>query len=239
MVFLRALTFNVLYYGLTLILAFALLPALLLPEKYYWGVIRRYFFLVRLLCKYVLGLDFILKGREHLPKGGCIIAAKHQSAYETLMLPILFDHPVVIIKQELLNIPLWGWYAARAGMIGIDRSKPRDAMPKMAAGVTRAAEQGRTIVIFPQGTRVGIHQTPGDKPYKRGIAELYELTRLPVIPMALNSGLYWPRNAFIKRGGTVTIEFLPALPAGLSRQELMERLQQTLEDHSNRLVQNP
>lgn len=239
MTIVRAVIFNILYYGLTVILAFVLLPALLLPEKYYWPVMRRYFFFVHLLCKYVLGLNFVIKGREHLPQGGCIIAAKHQSAYETLMLPVIFNHPVVVLKQELLNIPLWGWYAARAGMIGIDRSNPREAMPKMAAGVARAAEQGRTIVIFPQGTRVGIHQTPAEKPYKRGIAELYELTKLPVIPMALNSGLYWPRNAFIKRGGTVTMEFLPALPAGLTRSELLERLQQTLEDHSNRLVQNP
>lgn len=237
MTLLRSLLFNLLYYGLTLVLALLLLPVLMIPSPYYWAIMRQYFFFVRGLSKYVLGLDFTPKGTQHLPRtGGYIIAAKHQSAYETLMLPVLFAHPVVVLKQELLNIPLWGWFAARAGMIGIDRANPREAMPRMIAGVKHAIERNRTVVIFPQGTRVAVHDTPDQRPYKRGIYELYAATNVPVIPMALNTGLYWPRNAFFKRAGRATFEFLPAIQPGLSRADFMAQLQNALETRSNALM---
>lgn len=235
---LRAALFNILYYGLTLIIGILIIPSLLLPEKIYWPFIRCYFYFVYLLEKYVLGLNYRILGRENLPDGPYIVAAKHQSAYETLKLPLIFARPTVILKRELLQIPFWGWYAAKAGMIGINRAKPRAAMEQMISGVKHAVAQNRTVVIFPQGTRVGVNETPIQKPYKRGIAELYAATNIPVIPMAVNTGLFWPRNAFMKRGGTVTLQFLPAIPPGLGKDEFMTRLEQELERVSYQLVTN-
>jgi 1-acyl-sn-glycerol-3-phosphate acyltransferase len=232
----RSILFNILYYGLTLIIGIIIIPALFLPEKLYWPVIRAYFYFVYLLERTILGLNYRVIGRENLPNGPYLVAAKHQSAYETLKLPLLFSRPAVIVKKSLLQIPFWGWYAAKAGMIGIDRSKPRAAMGLMIDGVKNALAQGRTVVIFPQGTRVAVGTIA---PYKRGIAELYEATNLPVVPMALNTGLFWPRNAFLKRGGMTTLQFLPAIPAGLPTGEFMTRLEQILETTSTQLVQNP
>ena len=193
-----------------------------------------------LLEKYLLGLDYIVTGHEHLPTSGpYIVAAKHQSAYETLKLPLLFARPVVILKRELLRIPFWGWYAAKSGMIGIDRGNARHAIEQMIAGARNVAALNRTLVIFPQGTRVKTTDTPTTKPYKRGIGEIYLATSLPVVPMAVNTGLFWPRNAFIKRGGRVHIAFLPAIPPGLDRDTFMTTLQSRLEDGSRALLPEP
>jgi 1-acyl-sn-glycerol-3-phosphate acyltransferase len=176
--------------------------------------------------RWILGLRYVVQGTEHLPtNGGYIVAAKHQSAYETLKLPLLFARPVVVVKHELLQIPFWGWYAAKAGMIGIRRGRPREAMPQMIAGVRAALALGRTVVIFPQGTRVAVTDTPVDKPYKRGIYQLYRETGATVVPLALNSGLFWSRNAIIKRGGVVTFQFLAPLPPGLPEEAFMAQLE--------------
>lgn len=234
----RSIIFNFFYYVGTLVIGILIVPSLLMPERSYLPFIRRYFALMHGFEKYLLGLDYAVEGREYLPANGpYIVAAKHQSAYETIKLPLLFDRPVVILKRELFQIPFWGWYAKKAGNIGIDRSKPREALSQMVQGVKDAIAQNRTVVIFPQGTRVGIHETSAQKPYKRGIAEIYETLGVPVVPMAVNSGLFWPRNAFLKRGGKVTIKFLPAIPPGLESAAFMQRLEHTLETESALLVE--
>lgn len=239
LLWLRTILFNLIYYGSVPIIGLCLAPALLLPDRWYWPVVRGYFTYVYLLGKYILGLDYRLTGLENLPQDTpYIIAAKHQSAYETLLLPVIFPRPAVILKQELLRIPIWGWYAAKAGMIGIDRSNPRTAMPRMIERARAALSHGHTLVIFPQGTRVAPHETPAEKPYKRGIAELYAALNMPIVPMALNAGLFWPRNAFFKCGGTVDIAFLPPIPPGKSKEELMQSLQTRLETASAALAQS-
>jgi 1-acyl-sn-glycerol-3-phosphate acyltransferase len=134
----------------------------------------------------------------------------------------------------LLEIPLWGRYLARSGMIPIDRKAGVKALAEMKEAAHKAADQGRKIVIFPQGTRV----PPGeDRPYKSGIALLYQELNLPVIPMAVNSGLCWPKNSFRKYPGEITIEFLPPIPPGLPRDAFMPRLKNELETASNRLIE--
>lgn len=228
----RSLLFNLLFYGLTAVACFALLWALLLPKRGFLAVIRGYLRLVTFLEWHVLGLRYRVLGRDTLPDGPVLIAAKHQSAWETMKLHLLLDDPAVVLKRELLNLPIWGWYARKADLIPVDRGARGRAVASVVRGGRRVAAQGRPIAIFPQGTRTA----PGDwRPYKIGIVALYEALNLPVVPVALNSGLFWGRNALWKRSGTITVEFLPPIPPGLPREVFLRRLITELESASDRL----
>jgi 1-acyl-sn-glycerol-3-phosphate acyltransferase len=185
------------------------------------------------LSKTILGLDYKVVNAHYVPEGACIIAAKHQSAFETCILNVLFGNPAIVLKKELTLVPIWGWYAKASGLIPIDRKAGVKALAIMMAAARKAKEDGRKIVIFPQGTRL----KPGvRKPYKVGVAGLYQELDLPVIPMAVNSGLFWPKGAFLKKPGTVTIEFLPPIPAGLARSAFLRRLEAELESASDRIA---
>jgi 1-acyl-sn-glycerol-3-phosphate acyltransferase len=182
--------------------------------------------------RHIGGIAWRVVGRAHVPKGACIIASKHQSAWETFKLHLLFGDPAIVLKRELLDIPIWGWYLRKSGMIPIDRAGRAHALSAMMQAAHEAADTGRKIVIFPQGTRI----VPGEqKPYKSGVAALYQELNLPIVPMALNSGLFWPKTGFIKKPGVITVEFLPPIPPGLPREAMMERLKDGLESASRKL----
>jgi 1-acyl-sn-glycerol-3-phosphate acyltransferase len=147
---------------------------------------------------------------------------------------VLFHDPAIVLKKELLRIPIWGWYLQRSGMIPIDRGGAAKALAGMMAAAHKAVAENRKIVIFPQGTRTA----PGEqRPYKSGVAALYQELNLPVVPMALNSGLLWPKNSFMKKPGVITIEFLPPIAPGLARSEFMTRLKDALESAADQLTQ--
>ncbi len=233
---LRSLLFNFIYYGSTAILCFLYVPTVLLPRPLYIKLLTAYFHYVAFLEKYILDLNYEVIGTEHLPKtGSYIVAMKHQSAYETLKLCVLFYNPAVILKKELFSIPLWGWLAKKAGHIGIDRTNRQTAIHSINDGTQRVAQEGRPLVIFPQGTRVRVGDT---RPYKKGVARMAEHGDLSIIPIALNSGVFWPKNAFWKRAGTVTFKILPPLPTGLSVEKTMEKIEKDLEYESNLLAKN-
>jgi 1-acyl-sn-glycerol-3-phosphate acyltransferase len=151
---------------------------------------------------------------------------KHQSAWDTLILPVVLGDPAVVIKRELLWVPFYGWYAARAGSIAIDRRGGAGALRRMLADAREAAEQGRAIVIFPEGTRTAPGQT---LTYQPGVAALYQALALPLVPAAVNSGLYWGRRSFVKRPGRIVLSFLDPIPPGLPRRELMAELETRIE----------
>jgi len=140
------------------------------------------------------------------------------------------------MKKELSRIPLWGWLAMKAKMIFIDRGSREIALNSIVAGAKRVEAEGRPLVIFPQGTRVAIDDTPESKPYKGGIIRMYEATNQPILPLAMNSGLFWKKNAFFKKPGKVIFEILPPIPAGLSGADALAQLQNVLETKSNELV---
>ena len=230
---LRSLLFNILMYVWTGLLCVLLLWTLLLPKAGFLAVIRWYLRTLTFLEKTVLGLDYRVEGLENLPDGPVLIAAKHQSMWETMKLHLIFDDPAVILKRELLSIPLWGWYARKADQIAVDRGGKGRAIASLIEGGRRIAAQNRPIVIFPQGTRVA----PGrDLPYRAGVFALYDALDLPVVPMALNSGVFWGRRAFRKNAGTITVQFLEPIPPGLGRDGLAERLRPALEQASDRLA---
>lgn len=236
MIFLRSTLFNLAFFSATAVLCLVCLPGLLLPRKGAVLIIRTFVRTVHFLEKYLMGLDYEVRGIEHLPKEGAyIVAAKHQSPYETMKLHLLFDFPAVVLKKELLNIPLWGKFLAKSEPIAIDRSQGREAMQQVIDGALAVEKQGRPIVIFPQGTRVYPWQTTQDKPYKPGVIRMYKATNMPIVPLALNSGLFWPRQSWIKRPGKVIFEFLPPIRQGEDPDTLLKILEERLESATHAL----
>lgn len=236
MTLLRSLLFNLAYFLWSVVMHVVCLPLLLAPAAWVWKAAHLWIggtlFLLRVLC----GLGHRELGPENLPKGPAIIAAKHQSAWETLFLSRRLNHPAFVLKRELLMIPLFGWFLRKVGMVAVDRAGKAAALKKMVKDANAAFAEGRQIVIFPEGTRVA----PGaHKPYQPGIAALYGQLGVPVVPVALNSGLYWGREAWVKKPGRILIEYLPPIPPGLDRKAFMAELEQRLETASNRLLSNP
>jgi 1-acyl-sn-glycerol-3-phosphate acyltransferase len=226
----RALVFNVVFWVGTLLFGIVGLPFLLTPRRTAMRFGRFWAQAVLFALKYIVGLDGEVRGRENIPPGGCLIAMKHQSMYDTLMLPPLLGDPAVVIKRELQFVPFYGWYATRAGSIFIDRKAGAGALRRMVAAAKRAVIAGRPVVIFPQGTRTapGAPVT-GETPYQPGVAALYRELAVPLVPAAVNSGTYWGRRAFMKRRGRVIVEFLPPILPGLPRREVMATLQDRIE----------
>jgi 1-acyl-sn-glycerol-3-phosphate acyltransferase len=232
-VWLRSLAFNTAFYLWTALVVVTALPSLAMNRHRVHGVARFWagglVLMLRLLCR----IDYRIEGRANLPEGAVVIAAKHQSAWDTFIFMLLLDDPAYVLKRELLAIPLYGWYARRGDMIAVDRDGHASALKRLARQAERVAAQGRQIVIFPQGTRVA----PGERqPYLPGIAALYGKLGLPVVPVALDSGLYWGRRRFIKRPGTIRLVFLPAIPPGLSRTVFARRLEEAIETASDQLL---
>ncbi len=234
----RSIFFNICFLIATAISCVIYIPTLLLPRKLYLNTVTAYLLTVQFFERHVMGITYEVRGLEHLPKDGAyLIASKHQSLFETFKLRLIFDDPAIILKKELLRIPLWGLYLGKSDVIAIDRSTPERALKSIEEGALRMKAQGRPIIIFPQGTRVHPDETPADKPYKAGIARVQDATNLPVIPMALNSGYFWPKRGWLKNPGTVIFQLLePIEPGKMDRKKLMNTLQQRIEKQSDELV---
>lgn len=233
MIWIRSLAFNIAFHLWTALMCFALLWMLLLPRPQMVAVVVWYLRTVGWLERTLVGIRYEVRGRENLPDGPFLLAAKHQSAWETMKLHLLVKDPAIILKRELMWIPIWGWYAAKAKMIPVDRGAGGAAIKSLIRNSRPVRDEGRPIVIFPQGTRVA----PGTyRPYRIGVGVLYDSLGIPIVPMALNAGLYWPRHSFLKRPGTVVVEFLPPIMPGRPRTEAMRDLEERLEAASDRLV---
>lgn len=222
----RSALYQALFLPWTLVLGVLYLPLLLGPRLWtqraavIW--IRGALFLQRA----VLGLGYEIRGRENLPAGACVLAVKHQSAWETLIFHALLSDPAFVIKKSLLWLPVVGWYLWKSGQIAIDRRAGRKALARMAKAGRAALAEGRQVIVFPEGHR----QPPGATGfYHPGITALYGDGAAPMIPVALNSGLFWSRNAFLRRPGTIVLEFLPALPPGLDRRAVADELRSRIE----------
>jgi 1-acyl-sn-glycerol-3-phosphate acyltransferase len=230
---LRSVVFNVLFYLNLLVQLIGALPTLLLPRMAivkvatFWG--RTNNWLLRVIC----GVTIEYRGLEKIPEGPLLVASKHESLWETFALLGLFSDPAFILKRELQWIPFFGWYAWKAAMIPVDRGRGGQALAEMTERARAELVRGRQIVIFPEGTR----RPPGAEPkYKYGIAHLYAETGRSCLPIALNSGLFWPRRSFLRYPGTIVVEVLDAIPPGLDKPAFAARLQQDIETATARLV---
>jgi 1-acyl-sn-glycerol-3-phosphate acyltransferase len=227
MVWLRALVFNLVFFFWTTLVGLLALPLLLLPRRAVIGFGRLWSRGGVRLLRRIVGLDYQVRGLDRVPRGGCIIAMKHQSAWDAVILPMLLDDPAIVVKRELVLLPIYGWYMWRSGLaIAIDRRAGAAAVRGMIVLAKTAAAARRPIVIFPQGTRVA---AGARVPYQPGVAALYRALELPLVPAAVNSGLFWGRRSFVKRPGRIVLEFLEPIPAGWPRQRLMAELERRIE----------
>lgn len=222
----RSLAFNTGFFLLTAGLGVLALPVLLAPRRVVMRFGRFWARSVLALLRATVGLDWEIRGLDKIPPGPCLIAMKHQSAWDTLILPVVLGDPAIVLKRELLWVPFYGWYALRAGSIAIDRGGRAAALRGMLAAARKAAAENRPVVIFPEGTRTA----PGRKlPYQPGVAALYQTLGVPLVPASVNSGLFWGRRSFLKRPGRITLEFLDPIAPGLPRRALMPELERRIE----------
>jgi 1-acyl-sn-glycerol-3-phosphate acyltransferase len=229
----RSLVFNALFYVNIMVRMIVALPTLMLPYTFLRRVLRAYARSSLWLLRVVCGITVEWRGRDKLPQGSYIVACKHQSVWETFALFALLPDPTYVLKRELMWLPLFGWLATKARMIPVDRATRASALARMAAAARKEVVRGRQIVIFPEGTR----RPPGAEPrYLPGVAFLYADSGLACVPVALNSGLFWPRRSLRRYPGTVLVEVLDPIPPGLARSTFMARLQGTLEEATARLV---
>jgi 1-acyl-sn-glycerol-3-phosphate acyltransferase len=238
MIYIRSILFNLCFYGFTILACLVLVPTVFFPRPIVLAVAKFYVNSVAFIEKYVLGLTYEIRGKENLPAHGTyIVAAKHQSAYETMKLHHLFDDPTIILKRELLTIPIFGEFLQKIDVIAINRANREESINTIVDGAMRMMENERPIVIFPQGTRVSIYDTTIEKPYKGGIVKMYKSTNLPIIPLALNSGMFWGRNSFFKKPGKVIFEFLPAIEPGLPEKKVIKAIEDRVEERSLALME--
>ena len=238
MLIVRSIVYNALFYVNLVVLLFVALLTILMPRKAVlkmaetWGRVSVW------LLRVVVGTKVEIRGLEHLAtdrlKGPMIVAAKHQSTFETFALLKLFDDFTFIVKRELMWIPIFGWCMWKGRMIPVDRGAGSQALVDMTERAKREIRTGRQLVIFPEGTR----RASGAEPrYKFGVAHLYGEIGVPCVPVALNSGLFWPRRAFMRFPGTIVVEFLPPIPPGMEKQAFFQRLQNDIETATARLIE--
>jgi 1-acyl-sn-glycerol-3-phosphate acyltransferase len=234
MILLRSLFFNAAFYVVTAIMLVGTLPLFFVtPQWFGMGVVRNWAKVCVFLHRAIVGARLEVRGRENLPAGGVIVACKHQSFFETFALIPLLTNPTIVMKQSIRWWPIFGQYTIKTGMIHVDREGKTAALRALSARAREEIDKGREIIIFPEGTR----RAPGAPPdYQTGIALLYRSLNVPVVPVALNSGLFWPRRSFLRYPGTIVFEFLPPIPPGLDSRAFLERLKASVESASDRLV---
>lgn len=232
---LRSLFFNGAFYGWTLLCAILFLPFLAFPRSFVIKTTKIWIYGVVWICDHILGLHIKVVGKEKLLTSPAIFAVKHQSTWETLIFHYFLTDSSIVLKKELVWIPFFGWYIKKLQMVPLSRSKKNGLkdLKNLLKEADQAIAQGRPIVIFPEGTR----SNPGEKStYHSGIASLYLHLKIPVVPIAHNAGLYWPRRKFIKHPGCITLELLEPIQPGLSRQEFMHVLENKIETKTNELI---
>ncbi len=192
-----------------------------------WG--RVILFGLKIFC----GLDYRVEGREHMPKGAALIAAKHQSTWETIGLLVCLPKPVFILKKELLAVPVFGWWAARAGFIGIDRSAGARALKTMIQKAQTVIADDQQLIIFPEGSRIAVGERAQ---YQPGVYALYRALDVPCVPVAHNAGLFWLKDSLQRESGVISVQFLPALNGKMARQDFLGRLQGEIDGTSEHLA---
>jgi 1-acyl-sn-glycerol-3-phosphate acyltransferase len=229
MLWLRSALFLLWFFLITVILSLIFLPVLVLPRAATVWLARLWSRATLWGLKVITGIGFEVRGVP--PEGAVLVASKHMSMWDTLALYLTLDAPAFVLKRELLRIPFYGWFLWKATAIAIDRAAGASALRKMARAAREVLAENRSILIFPEGTR----KKPGAAPdYKPGVAGLYGMLGVECVPVALNSGVYW--TGFLKRPGTIVLQFLEPIPPGLTRDAFMALLQERIEQATTALL---
>ena len=229
----RSIAFNALFYLNTLCWLILGLPTFFMPYRATVWIAKSWGRVNLMLLRTVAGIGCEVRGREKIPRGAIIVASKHQSAWETFALLPLFDNPLFIVKRELMWIPIFGWLMRKGRMVPVDRGAGSQALIAMTERARIELADGRQLIIFPEGTR----RPAGAEPrYKYGVAHLYAAVGVPCLPVALNSGLFWPRRSLRLKPGTVIVEILDPIAPGLDKDAFFKRLQNAIEAATARLL---
>ena len=229
----RSLLYTLAFNVVTALFVIVGSPLLFGPRAWAMAGLRLHAIVSVWLLKVIVGTRMEVRGREKLPQGPILVVAKHQSSWDTFALIPLFRDPAIVLKDELKWIPLYGWFCVKFEHILVKRDRAAVALKRLVADAKARAAQGREVLIFPEGTR----RTPGAEPdYKPGFVALYEAMDVPCVPVALNSGLYWPRRSLVRHPGTIIVEILDPIPPGVPRREARERIVTAIEAASHRLL---
>lgn len=236
MIYLRSFLFQLFFWLWSATLATLMLVTLLMPRAANRAVLRFWSQGVILALRVLAGVKIEVRGKEYVPTGPALVAAKHQSMFDVFSQFAILPDACFVMKKELLMVPLFGWHGLKAKMIVVDRKGHSTALKKLVRDSIDRMKETRQVVIFPEGTRGKVGE-PGD--YKPGIAALYRELELPVTPLALNCGQHWKHKSLLVEPGVIVFEYLPPIPAGLKRGEFMRELQtridtatKTLEDEN-------
>ena len=229
----RSALYNLAFYLVTALMMLLGIWLLAGPRSWAMQGLRLHGQLCVWLLRVICGTRIEVRGRERIPPGSCLVVAKHQSAWDTFALIPLFRDPAIVLKAELARIPLYGWFCVKFEHILVRRERAAAALKAMLAEAKAKSDTGREIVIFAEGTR----REPGAPPdYKPGYIALYETLGVPAVPLALNSGLFWPRNSFTRYPGTIVVEILEPVPPGLPRAEARKAIETAIETAAGRLI---
>lgn len=225
MIVFRSILYQIFFWISTFIVSIFLLPFLVFPRSWIRKASRVWssslLFGLRVICD----LNYRIEGQINLPEGPILLASKHQSAWDTIIMPLILPGAAVVLKKELTWIPLYGWYLRKYGVIAIERGRGFVAIQKMRSEAKNCLIEGRSIIIFPEGTRV---QPKSSKKIQAGVAALYQDLEIPVVPVALNSGCFWGRRSFVRKPGIITLRFLSPISPGLDKRSFLETLEQRI-----------
>lgn len=234
MLMLRSLLFTAAFYIATALYLLLGSWLLLAPRRWAMAGLKAHAITILWLLEKIAGTKLEVRGHDNLPGTGCLVVAKHQSAWDTFALIPLFRDPAIVLKDELKWIPFYGWFCIKFEHILVKRERAAVALKRMIGDAKDRIDDNREILIFPEGTR----QAPGAPPaYKPGYVALYEGLGVTCVPVALNSGVFWPRRSWLRLPGTIVVEFLDPVPAGLARKDFKARVETAIEDASARLLE--
>ena len=211
------------------------IPFLLLPSKILKYPAKIWIKVIFLFLDKICNIKHKIDGLENIPENSVLVVSKHQSAFETFAFYYYLSDCFFVHKKELYIIPIFGQYLFKANMVAINRSGGTKTMRKMLEDVNVRLKKGKSIIIFPEGTR----KEPGSDPdYKTGFIGIYKNTKKKILPVALNSGLCWSKKSWILKRGKITIKFLPIIEENLNKIEVLKKVQDSIEDESNKLLEN-
>lgn len=233
MLLIRSWLFLFLFYSWTIFCLLTIWPVILCSKKAGRACVNLWARGILLLLRVILSIDYEVRGLENIPDTPCLIASKHQSAWEIFALLLILPDATFVMKRELISIPLFGWYALRLGMIPVERDGGATALRKITEDAERELSAGHHIIIFPEGTRRPVDAAPD---YKTGIGHFYKRFGIPCVPAALNSGCHWLNGVTIKKPGTILLSFLPVIDPGLRAKVFMAQMQEAIENETKNLI---